>query len=114
MVQLNFFIKVKQIDKEMLEKVRDTLACGAVYFQHETRANHTQCYRYTVNSHRDIFGKIIPFFQKYPLQSNSKQNSFKVFCEIAKMVKCGIHHKRKGIEKIQQLKKNMNRRVGLA
>ena len=114
MVQLNFFIKVKQRDKEILEKVRDTLDCGAVYFQHETRVNHTQCYRYTVNSHRDIFGKIIPFFQKYPLQTNSKQRTFRIFCAIAELVRKGEHHIKEGIERIQQLKKEMNRRTGLA
>ncbi|NCS99931.1 hypothetical protein GW765_03040 [Candidatus Parcubacteria bacterium] len=114
MVQLNFFIKVKQKDKEILERVRDALDCGAVYFQHEMRSNHTQCYRYTVNSHRDIFGKIIPFFEKYPLQTNSKQKTFCVFYEIAELVRSGAHHAKDGIEKIQRLKKEMNRRTGLA
>ena len=114
MVQLCFFIKIKEEDKEILEKVRNTLGCGAVYFQHETRINHTQCYRYTVNSHRDILGRIILFFQKYPLQSNSKQEAFQVFCEIAELVRKGEHHIKEGIEKIQKLKKQMNRRTGLA
>lgn len=72
-VQLNFFIKVREDDKEMLEKVRNTFQCGAVYFQHETRKNHTQCYRYTVLSHEDILKKIIPFFENHPLRSSSKK-----------------------------------------
>ena len=114
MVQLCFFIKVKEKDKQILEKARNTLGCGAVYFQHETRVNHTQCYRYTVNAHRDILGKIIPFFLKYPLQSNSKQKTFRIFCEIAGLVQKGKHHTKEGIKKIQQLKKRMNRRTGLA
>lgn len=114
MVQLNFFIKVKERDKKILEKVRNTLGCGAVYFQHEKRRNHTQCYRYTVNSHRDIFGKIIPFFQKYSLQTDSKQTAFQIFYEIAELVRKGVHHTKDGVEKIQYLKKKMNRRTGLA
>lgn len=114
MVQLNFFIKVKEEDKGILEKVRKTLGCGSVYFQHETRVNHTQCYRYTVNSHRDIFGEIIPFFQKYPLQSSSKRKTFRIFCKIAGLVRNGTHHTKEGIERVQQLKKEMNRRTGLA
>ena len=44
MVQLQFFIKVKEEDKSMLDKVRETLGCGSVYFQKEQRKNHTQCY----------------------------------------------------------------------
>ena len=114
MVQLNFSIKVKEEDREMLEMVRNTLECGSVYFQHETRKNHTQCYRYTVNTHRDIFGKIIPFFQKYSLQSNSKQRAFQVFCKIAELVRIGAHHSKIGIDQIQKLKKEMNHRTGLA
>ena len=111
MVQLNFFIKVRQEDKVMLEKVKNALDCGAVYFQHETRANHTQCYRYSVSSHRDIFGNIIPFFQKHPLQSNSKRKSFELFCQIANLVRQGVHHTKKGIDEIKNLKMEMNRRT---
>ncbi len=111
MVQLRFFIKVQEEDKEMLERVRDTLGCGSVYFQHETRANHAQCYRYTVGSHRDIFGKIIPFFQTYPLQSVSKARNFKLFCNVADLVKQGAHHSREGVGQIQQIKSQMNHRT---
>ncbi len=111
MVQLNFFIKVQEEDKEMLEKVRNTLDCGAVYFQHETRANHVQCYRYTVASHRDILERVIPFFRKHPLQSNSKRKNFELFCRIAEMVENGRHHTKHGIEQIKELKSQMNHRT---
>lgn len=55
--ELHFYIKMQEEDRAILESVRETLRCGAVYFQHETRKNHTQCYRYTVSSHRDILEK---------------------------------------------------------
>src|SRR3989344_8127117 len=99
-VQLNFFIKVREEDKVILDQVKETLGFGAVYFQKEKRINHTQCYRYSVTSHRDIIEKIIPFFNKYPLQSSSKQKNFIIFCEVAKLVKDGKHHAKEGIEKI--------------
>lgn len=85
-VQLSFLIKVKEEDKIILDKVCNSLNCGSVYFQKEKRINHSQCYRYTVNSHRNIIGKIIPFFNKYPLQSISKQKNFILFYEIAQLV----------------------------
>ena len=91
-VQLSFLIKVKEEDKIILDKAREVLNCGSVYFQKEKRLNHAQCYRYTVNSHRDILEKIIPFFNRYPLQSISKQRNFSIFCEIAKFVRNGDHH----------------------
>lgn len=109
-VQLNFHIKVKVDDKQLLEKVRDSLGCGGVYYQHETRKNHAQCYRYTVASHRDILEKIIPFFQKHPLFS-SKQKDFDKLCAIADLVLQGAHHNEAGIAKIRQIKSKMNQRT---
>lgn len=113
-VELKFFIKVQAQDKELLDKVCNTLGCGAVYFQHETRANHAQCYRYTVSSHRDIKSSIIPFFQAHPLQSASKQRNFLIFCRIAEMVNKGLHHLPAGVQQIQKLKSQMNRGARVA
>lgn len=114
-VGLSFYIKLQARDKTLLEKVKQTLGCGAVYFQKENRANHTQCYRYTVGSHRDIIGKIIPFFQQYNLQSYSKQRSFDSFCKIANLVKQRKHLTKNGIKQISVLKSLMNRKtIGLA
>ena len=110
MILLSFYIKMQEKDKFLLEKVKNTLDCGNVYFQNEKRPNHAQCYRYTVASHRDILGKVIPFFEKYPLQSTKVEN-FNIFCSIAEMVRNGEHHNQKGIEKIRLLKSKMNRRA---
>ncbi len=110
-VQLRFFIKVQERDKGILDTVRKTLGCGAVYFQHEKRANHTQCYRYTINNYRDIFEVIIPFFKEHPLLGRTKRKSFAIFCRIAEMVSQGKHHSKIGIEKIRQLKSQMNQRT---
>ncbi|MEK9201603.1 MAG: LAGLIDADG family homing endonuclease [Patescibacteria group bacterium] len=114
-VQMHFHLKMQERDKELLEKVRNTLDCGAVYYQKEQRANHTQCYRYTVSSHAEIFNKIIPFFQQYPLQSVSKRRSFSIFCQIASLLQKQKHLTEKGIEQIRLLKSQMNQKTfGLA
>jgi hypothetical protein len=114
-VQLHFHIKMQEKDKPLLEKIKNTLGCGAVYFQKERRINHCQCYRFTVNSHRDILEIVIPFFKNNPLQSVSKNKSFLVFCKVAELVHSGEHHTKKGIEKIRKLKLVMNQRtIGLA
>ena len=86
-IGLNFHIKMNEKDKGLLEKVKNTLNCGNVYFQKEQRKNHTQCYRYTVASHRDIAEIIVPFFRKHALQSASKQKSFNFFCKIVELFK---------------------------
>lgn len=114
-VQMHFHIKLQETDKDLLQKVCNTVGCGNVYFQKEQRRNHTQCYRYTVSAHKDILGKVIPFFKEYPLQTASKQKSFKIFCRIAKMVNAGEHLTPQGVEAIRTLKAQMNQRtVGLA
>ena len=112
---MHFHLKMQEKDRQLLERMKETLQCGTVYFQKEKRTNHCQCYRYTVSSHRDIFGKIIPFFDKYPLQSISKSKSFKAFRKIAHLVERQAHLTKGGIEKIRFLKSQMNQKtVGLA
>jgi len=114
-VQMHFHIKMQEKDRLLLEKVKNTLQCGKVYFQKEKRANHCQCYRYTVYSNREILNSIIPFFTKYPLQSATKLKSFKAFRKVAYLVQKGEHLNEKGIKKIQLLKSQMNQKtIGLA
>ena len=114
-VQLHFHLKMQERDKELLEKVRNTIGCGAVYFQKEQRANHCQCYRYTVGAERDIQDIVIPFFRRHPLQSASKSASFEIFCQIADLLKSGKHLTAEGIEEIRALKVRMNQKTaGLA
>ena len=110
-VHLHFHIKMQQIDREVLIKVRNTLECGEVYFQSEKRQNHTHCYRYTVSAHRDILEKIIPFFRKHPLQTYSKNKNFELFVQIADLVANGKHLTSSGVNLIKELKAKMNQRV---
>jgi hypothetical protein len=114
-VQLHFHLKMQERDRELLEMVRNTIGCGAVYFQKEQRANHCQCYRYTVSAKRDILDTVIPFFKRYPLQSASKRANFEIFCRIADLVQQGKHLTVEGLEEIRALKAGMNlKTVGLA
>ena len=114
-VQMHFHIKMQEKDRSLLEKVKNTLKCGKVYFQKEKRSNHCQCYRYTAFSQKDISNVIVPFFLKNPLQSVSKYKSFKAFCKIAHLVEQGAHLTKGGIKKIQLLKSQMNKKtIGFA
>ena len=114
-MQMHFHLKMQERDRDLLEKVKNTIGCGAVYFQKERRANHCQCYRYTVSAERDIQEIVIPFFKQHPLQSASKSASFEIFCAIASLVKKGKHLTAEGIEKIREFKSRMNQKTaGLA
>ena len=56
---------------------------------------------------KDLTEKIIPFFEKYPLQSK-KRKSFDIFCEIVSMIKKKEHLTKNGVEKIIDLRESMN------
>lgn len=114
-VHLHFHIKMQERDKELLDRIKNTIGCGAVYLQKEARTNHCQCYRYTVSAQKDILGVVIPFFKKYPLQTATKRYNFKLFCQIADLVEQKHHLTVDGIEKIRSIKILMNRKtIGLA
>ncbi|MDP2692538.1 MAG: LAGLIDADG family homing endonuclease [bacterium] len=114
-VLLSLHIKMQARDREVLNRVAQTIGCGSVYFQKESRPNHTQCYRYTVGSHNDILTIIVPFFKRHPLQTPSKSYNFDIFCKIAQIVKNNEHLNKQGINRIKQLKQQMNQRTsGLA
>jgi hypothetical protein len=107
-VHLHFHIKMQADDKVLLDKVKDTLGCGNVYFQSDNRPTHRQCYRYSVSSHSDILQIVIPFFKEHRLQSPSKLKNFELFVQIANLVEVKAHLTKSGIEQIQKIKAQMN------
>jgi hypothetical protein len=111
LVQLHFHLKLQARDKKILDEICKTLNCGNVYFQKEKRNNHSQCYRYTVSSKKDILETLIPFFKENKLKTATKSYNFKLFCEIADLVKKEKHLTQDGIEKIKLLKSKMNLKI---
>lgn len=107
-VEPHFYIKLREDDLFLLQEVQKTLKCGAVYFQKEKRANHSACYRYEVNTLKNLKEVIIPFFDKYPLLGR-KFKSFLIFKEIVNLVSNNKHKTSAGINKIIKLKETMNK-----
>jgi hypothetical protein len=105
-VELHFYIKLRADHLELLEKVKEAFGCGAVYRQAEKRANHSECYRFEINSKKDIHGVLIPFFLRYPLEG-PKSKDFELFRRIAQLVLSDENKKNK-LEKIKRLKDKMN------
>lgn len=106
-VDTHFYIKLHESDRALLEKVKQTLECGAVYRQTETRNNHSVCYRFEINAQQDIHGKLIPFFEQHPIQSQ-KARDFEIFREIAAMVRGKEHKTIEGFDRVLALKHQMN------
>ena len=107
MAKSHFYIKLRDDDLSVLEKVKEFLGFGFIYFQQEKRENHSPCYRFEVNSNGDKL-KLIDFFNKYPLQSPKKQRDFQIFSEVSKMILNREHFTPKGEAKIRQLKALMH------
>lgn len=112
-VRLAFCIEVKESDREILERIRQTLKCGNVYTLHfgrykgYERKKWKPHVKYRVSNFQDIWTKVIPFFEKYPL-FGTKQKVFEVYREIAQMMYERRHITYEGLEtiklKVNQLK----------
>lgn len=62
---------------------------------------------FIVTKFSDIESKIIPFFDKYPLEGK-KLLDFKDFCVVASLMKDKHHFTKEGLEQIKEIKKGMN------
>lgn len=107
MAKSHFYIKLREDDLLVLEKVKEYFGFGFIYFQHEKRKNHSSCYRFEVNSNEDKL-KLINFFNRYPLQSPKKQRDFQIFSEVSKMIINREHFTLDGEQKIRQMKALMH------
>jgi hypothetical protein len=106
LVATHFYIKLREDNRELLEEVKQSFGCGAVYFQKENRPNHSSCYRFEINSRRDIKEVLLPFFEKHPLHG-PKRIDFETFRKIAEAVDSGEHTTPEGLRKIRNLKLQM-------
>lgn len=106
-VATHFYLKMKEDELHLLEKVKEFFSCGAIYHQKDKRSNHSSCYRYEINAQKDIHKVLIPFFDNNPLQSTKKKN-YKIFRKIALLVKDKRHRNDDGLKLIQRLKSQMN------
>lgn len=107
-VEMHFFIKMREDELPLLQKVRKFFECGGIYYQKEYRENQKACYRFGVTSQKDLQEKIIPFFEKHPLQSQKLKN-YLLFSQIGELVRMREHKNSQGFEKIQQIKSQMNK-----
>ncbi|MDO8452335.1 MAG: LAGLIDADG family homing endonuclease [bacterium] len=109
-VETHFYIKLREDHLSLLEEVKQRFGCGAIYFQKEKRVNHNSCYRFEINSQKDIHETLIPFFNKYLLHG-PKKTSFFFFKKIAMLVKSKKHLSEEGLNNIRFLKEKMNHRA---
>jgi len=63
---IEFAIALRGDDVAILEGIRETIGCGNISINKKDEA------RYQVSSMDDLSNKVVPFFEKYPLQAKKK------------------------------------------
>ncbi|MCI0619664.1 LAGLIDADG family homing endonuclease [Candidatus Wolfebacteria bacterium] len=106
-VQCRYYIKMREDDLPLLEKVQAFWGCGKIYFQKEYRKNQRNNYRFEIFHYQLLKELVVPFFERHPLESK-RSKDFELFCEILDLAITKAHHTPEGLETIKQLKSQMH------
>ncbi len=107
-IACRYYIKLREDDLPLLQKVNKFFPCGKIYFQKENRPNHRHAYRFEVGNLKILQEVIIPFFLKYPLESK-RIKDFNLFRKIISAVLKKEHLAKDGLERIKQWKSLMHK-----
>lgn len=99
-VSLFFFITQHVRDEQLMNSFMEYLGCGILYRKKEV-------FEYRVTKLSDISGKIIPFFQRYPILGD-KSKDFQDFCKVVKLMEDRAHLTKEGVDVIRNIKTGMN------
>ena len=107
-VECHFYIKMREDELPLLQKVKEFFGCGRISFQKEYRENQRDNYRYQVSNLRELNAIIVPFFRERYLHSSSRRRDFDLFSKILGLVNEKKHKTETGLAKIQKLKSQMH------
>jgi hypothetical protein len=105
--QVVMSFNVSQKDPSILRILKDQLNCGIIKVRKKDGL-----YSFDVTNPQDIIQKVIPYFSKYPIISESKIRNFAIFCEIAKLMSLGAHRENSGLKQILLLREKINEGKG--
>lgn len=105
--QVVMSFNVSQKDPTLLYLLQEELGCGIIKVR-----KTDDLYSYDATNPQDIIQKVIPYFQKYPVISDSKKKNFAIFCEVAKLMEKGEHRNLIGLRKILELREIINEGKG--
>jgi hypothetical protein len=106
-VQCRYYIKMREDDLPLLEKVQKFWGCGKIYFQREYRKNQRDNYRFEIFNYDVLEQVVVPFFKRHPLESK-RVRDFELFCQILDLAIAKAHHTKGGLQKIMELKSKMH------
>lgn len=105
--QVVMSFNVSQKDPTLLYSLQQELGCGIIKVR-----KIDNVYSLDITKPQDIIYKVIPYFQKYPMQSSQKTKNFSVFCAIAQLMDRGEHRNMTGLKKILELRETINEGKG--
>jgi len=97
-----FSIELRADDREILERIKETLGCGKIYNCNYERYGWYPHVKYKVSRLDEISEILIPFLEKCPLQAK-KSETFRYFKEIIRKRMRGEHLTKKGVREIIKL-----------
>ncbi len=104
--QVVLSFNVSQKDITILNLLKEVLACGII------KQRRDGLYSYDVTNPIAISTKVIPFFEKYKLLSNSKTKNYEIFKKISKLVLEKKHLTKEGLIEIAELREILNEGKG--
>jgi hypothetical protein len=102
-VSLKFRLTQHSRDSKLLKSLTEYLGCGKYYFRPGNSFDEFQ-----VATWSGITEKIIPFFDKYPLQG-AKSRDYADFKRVADLMKAKAHLTEDGLDQILKIKSGMNK-----
>lgn len=99
-VKISASFNISQKEKSILLFIKDVFQCGTI------RSRKDGIYYFEVTNIKDLHRIIIPFFNKFKLQTKKKY-SFKVFSEIVNMMISNQHRTKEGMLRIYKLREKV-------
>ena len=101
--KISLTFNISQKDEVILRLIKKHLQCGTV---RERKSDGV--WYYEVNNFNSIQTNVIPFFRRFGFLSAKKKRDFSKFQQIAKLIATKEHLTFEGIQKIVEIRKDMN------
>jgi hypothetical protein len=101
-----FHVSQNVASRYVLEAIRERLNCGNIKANHRGSRND-RTHVLVVRNRQDLSMKVIPFFERYSLHTE-KKNDFRMFKQVVAMMNEGSHLATDGFKKIVGLAYAMN------
>ena len=90
----------------VLKLFAEVLGCGAIK-KNASASSRDKSYVLVVKRHRDLYERVLPFFERFPLRSE-KQQEFLKFAQVVEMMHRKEHLTIDGLKRISEIAFSMN------